>query len=123
MKRDMDYIRELLLRIEEQLEPIQAGQLDDQHHSDNELYYHLKLLYDAGFITGEHGLISGGNFYFSGIELTWIGHEFLDAAREPLRWEQAKGIANKAGVTALSIMKDILVQLGAEAVKKVMLGG
>lgn len=35
--------------------------------------------------------------------LTWCGHEFLDAAREPTRWEEAKEILHKAGGGSINI--------------------
>jgi len=39
------------------------------------------------------------------------GHEFLDASREPTRWNKAKEIAGKAGGLTLGMMMNVLGQL------------
>lgn len=60
---------------------------------------------------------------FLSIKLTWEGHEFLDAAREDTRWNKAKEVAAKTGSLTFSMLKEVLVQLSAEAWKKILLGG
>jgi hypothetical protein len=43
--------------------------------------------------------------------LTWQGHEFLDAAREPSRWQQAKAIVAKAGEASIQVWIAVLTDL------------
>ena len=93
MKRDMDLIRELLLAIErdERMDGVSKWQFDGPDDfgvpecSYQEAVYHLELLIENGFIKGtatmQMPLLSG---------LTWDGHEFLDAVRDPDVWSKTK---------------------------------
>ena len=58
--------------------------------------YHVALLVEAGFLSGNIKMASIGNVVVS--KLTWEGHEFLDAIRDPDIWsktkERAKGVAS-----------------------------
>ena len=122
MKRDMDLVRKILFTIEEHDGPLQMGDYGDLQCSNDKLYYHLCLLYDGGFIKGEDiSSTSGEDFYVT--SMRWNGHEFLDAARDPSRWQQAKVVAGKAGSVTIEVLKSILTHLATEAVKKIMAGG
>ena len=101
MIRDMDLVRDLLLRIEG--DPSFDGTSDTQPdldrlgisgHSYEEVRYDLAMLVQHGFVAGhlegiEMPVISG---------LTWDGHELLDDIRDPNIWqktkERTKGIAS-----------------------------
>jgi len=51
------------------------------------------------------------------INLTWDGHEFLDAARNPSLWERAKCTALKqTGGLSLEVLKSVLIDLAKHAV-------
>ena len=96
MKRDMNYIRELLLKIEDVPRPIEESKalLASSATSDEirKLHYHLQMMIDqAGLV---HGLAS---HYLSGdedddglrwfdLKFTWRGHEFLDTVRDDRIW-------------------------------------
>jgi len=102
VKRDMDLIRELLLRIES--EP----QLDGSHftvfnnpadfgdHSQEEISYHVDLLFEAGFVKGSRTLDPAPAIS----KLTWEGHEFVDNIHDPGIWagvkERIKGLPSVA---------------------------
>lgn len=49
--------------------------------------------------------------------LTWLGHEFLDAARDDGRWEKAKSAISKVGGWSFEVVKHILVELAKDAIK------
>lgn len=52
---------------------------EDDYTNDG-LQYHLKLMYDTGFIDGKDiSTADGPDFLIR--RLTWTGHDFLDAAR------------------------------------------
>jgi hypothetical protein len=49
-----------------------------------------------------------------------FGHEFLDASREPSRWEKAKSVVlEKTGGLSLEALKQVLFQLIRDAVSGV----
>jgi hypothetical protein len=101
MKRDMDLIRELMLKLESypknpidviQLRPYVPEPLwvDSYVFSDPRLIYHLELIEEAGFI---ENMNSPGYFY----RLSWAGHDFLDSVRSPEVWDRTKQAATAAG--------------------------
>jgi hypothetical protein len=50
--------------------------------------------------------------------LTLAGHEFLDASREPSRWQKAKKVVlEKTGSLSFEALKQVLFQLIKEALK------
>jgi hypothetical protein len=114
MKRDMNLIRLLLLLMEtqedkrsvfyaEQIEPNYAQEL---------INYHQYLLYNAGLAEGNATYCDGNLVPICYLNhLTWAGHDFLDAAREPERWEKAQGIFRKMGGVTLEVAKSVLVSL------------
>lgn len=84
MKRDMDIVRQLLLRAE-----AAGGQTSVSGALET---YHVRLMIDAGLVDGcisedvtsdapQHSWIDG---------LTWSGHDFLDAARDEGLWQKAR---------------------------------
>lgn len=109
VKRDMDYVRELLLQIE--ADPRFDGtswftltETDEFSggHSTEELGYHLTMLVEADFIRGQLG------FGMPAIsKLTWKGHEFLDDIRDPDIWDRTKERAKCLTSVGLAFMWEI----------------
>jgi len=105
MKRDMDLIRELLLRIEEHARPTTALKMDFLTASDTRLQvegsdrtqvaYHVSLLIQAGLVSGVRNSVDESQIVIKG--LTWQGHDFLDKVRDPAVWHATKEGAKKAG--------------------------
>jgi hypothetical protein len=110
MKRDMDLIRELMLKLEE----LPVGPGDNVHiqpdngsllvegssvvpvgeYSADEIEYHLSLIEKARFIEPtRHGPAVG--IMFKG--LSWSGHDFLDSVRSPDVWDRTKQAVSTAG--------------------------
>ncbi len=122
MKRDMDLVRQILLTIEEYDGPLmRMKDFAELHCANDELFYHLRLLHDGGFIDGTDAQTKT-NCEFYVRAMTWDGHEFLDAARDHSRWEQAKEIAGKAGTITIEVLTKVLTQLCIKAVEHAMIG-
>ena len=108
MKRDMDLIRELLLKLEAL--PMRRGGIvsiapDDKEiavpgYDPDQIDYYLSQIRKAGFID------EGGARPMVGIgfrSLTWAGHDFLDSVRDPEIWAKTKKGAEEAkGFTSIS---------------------
>ena len=103
MKRDDDFIRQLLLECE---------QSDDIHlvarlllnPSDDELkrYHHIQLLCDAGYF-----IPVGKHVY----RMTNQGHDYLEAIKNETVWAKTKDEVTKLGGATLDMIKDIAVTL------------
>lgn len=116
MKRDIDLIREILLRIEadESLEAVDG-------YSSKQVGYHVSLLDGAGLLTQEiYSSVWMNHPMLDGIRLTWSGHEFLDSSRSKTMWEKAKSITlEKTGTISFEILKSVLIQLAKRAVDEI----
>jgi hypothetical protein len=109
MKRDMDLIRDLLLRVEKDpdLDGFRYVDFDAAEfpgHSANELRYHTDLLMEAGLVIG---VASGDGS--SVARLTWEGHEFLASVHDAGIWakvkERAKGLPELTFALAWELAK------------------
>lgn len=105
MKRDMELIRLLLLEAEGEEKPDLSGYTEAQR------VYHAALLIDAELV---EGAIAGGSNGFPVaahiIRLNWMGHEFLDAARNPSVWKKAMEKVQSGGASLpLPVLQDLLI--------------
>ncbi|MBD1396777.1 DUF2513 domain-containing protein [Pontibacter sp. JH31] len=108
MKRDIDLIRQILLQTEELGSLSRSFELSIEGYNTNETSYHVKILFQAGYLEAEH--ISCREFEeWNPISLTWSGHEFLDAARDNTVWNKAKSrIGDKLPTVGFDMLKSIL---------------
>jgi hypothetical protein len=124
MKRDMDLVRELLLRIEAinlrtgkpvpQMVPLE-NLIGPNEHRDS-IAYHVRLLIDAGFVKGPTAFLASEIPAVTG--MTWSGHDFLDSIRDPEIWRRTKEAAKEAGGSTVEILRDIAVGLIKTQIKK-----
>jgi hypothetical protein len=93
VKRDMDLVRDLLLRLEQ--DPNLDGtkwihftpaDLEMAERSPKEIGYHLTMLIEEGFVKGKAGFEAIPIVF----KLTWQGHELLDSIRDPDIWSKTK---------------------------------
>lgn len=119
LKRDMDFIRTLLLDIEDGrrvfdtigddvaaalgVDPAEALPADEADRLD----YHLGLLDDAGFVEFHR---TGGGWLVD--RITWNGHEFLDTIRDPEVWKRTKAGMAKAGNASVSFVWELAKAYG-----------
>ncbi len=111
MKRDLDLIRTILLQVEEKDRRFSPEEVEG--HSLEKVDYHLVLLLEAGLIGGSkfsNGFVSSSVLV---TQLTWSGHDFLDAARNKSIWEKAKKyVAAKLKLDSvpLEVIKGVLIR-------------
>jgi hypothetical protein len=117
MKRDMDLARKILLDVEQCEETDGFGHFKPSYdgHSLQEVFYHIKLLDEAGLIE-VLDLRELSNPRQWPTRLTWAGHEFLDAARDDTRWQKAKRfVIDKTGSLSFELLKQALMKLATDA--------
>jgi hypothetical protein len=105
MKRDMDIIRLLLLEQEAGATPPELNQYEDQL-----VVYNVALMIDAGLIEGKVTDDESGTPVSAVItRMTWAGHDFLDAARDPSIWQAARERILKPGISwTISMLAEFL---------------
>lgn len=112
MRRDMDLIRELLLKLEAL--PVRTGSVVHVVPDDEEIRiegfdaeaieYHARLLVEAGLINpGTSRTMQGITFK----SLTWAGHDLLDSIRDPEIWAKTKKSATAAGGFTIDLLRDL----------------
>jgi hypothetical protein len=109
MKRDMDLARSILIALEDA--PFDGGplRLDISDCAPDVFSYHVMLLYQAGLI---HAFDFSGDTFsdWQPAYLTWEGHEFLEAAKDDTRWNQAKTFLKDSGAPMIfDVLKTLLV--------------
>lgn len=124
MRRDPDLLREILSWIEENCDGFQSIPLEMEGPDETQVAGHVELLEDEGLIEGlVGGCVSKHTKGISAIKvrrLTAAGHDFLDAARDDTRWNQAKGVCEKAGGWTVGILQQVLVGLLTQAAQDQM---
>ena len=112
MRRDMDLIRALLLKIESmEIKPgyttraLQASDPDLQvgSYTEDQIGYHLEYLIDSKLVDGSCSVDRLFHIY----KLTQDGHNFVDSVRDPEIWRKTKDGAQKAGGFTLELLSDL----------------
>lgn len=133
MKRDMDLCRAILDHLESQPDGIEFSLLapDDESvlvdWNQDQIRYHIKIMAEAGLVEVfmYHEPVDSplvprdrqGRSYpkYNSARLTWAGHEFIDNAREPQRWDRAKGVMSSVGGFSIDVMKNVLTKMATDA--------
>lgn len=110
MRRDMDLLRLLVLKLEALHEEAHSIYMYDYKellidgYTQDQVAYHLDLAVEAGLIdTGGNGIMNGFTFR----RLTWEGHDFVDAVRDDDIWSKTRQGASAAGGFSLELLKDL----------------
>ena len=117
MKRNMGLLRAILLRLEE---TESFGRAEEHGVGAEEYLGHVKLLEEGGFVEGAKFYIEGAPPVIAlategWLRITWRGHEFLDAARDPEVWEEAMSRTSKvSGTVGFGVLKKVLSELALE---------
>ena len=113
----MDLVRQILLEIEEVDDGSGFPRKIDIPDFDNvTVVGHLMLLDEAGYIEGVSLRASNVTDYRPN-RITWDGHEFLDAVRDPKIWTETKSELSKiSGATTIEVIKQLAVSLTKTAI-------
>ena len=117
MKRDLSLCRELLLKLEATQDcpsaayhfPPGDGDIAVEGWSADEVSYNLARMHEAGFFAEHSDTTAEGGFIFTGI--SWTGHEYLDAVRDPDRWRKTKDGAKAVGGLTFGLAKDLALTI------------
>lgn len=110
MKRNLDLIRAIMLRIESSSETsFDAYDFLDLCTDKSALHYNIYLMYDAGFIEAlEVEILQSSLPVYRILWLTNYGCEYLDTVREPSVWQKTQTALQSVGGSApLDIVKSV----------------
>lgn len=121
MKRDLDLCRDILLKVEGAppggLPDCGSYRLNDEvqneraidfgDHSEAEVLYNIRLLFEAGFLGQDTSIFVHGGIACR--SMTWAGHDYLDAVRDPEIWSKTKSGAAKVGGATFEMVKAIAI--------------
>lgn len=139
MKRDIDLIREILLKTEElpfwsdkstlhRMTRDSEGWWDIAHylqitgHTAEKISYHVKIMQEVGLIEAidrrANDRVSSArpSRVYIPTGLTWEGHEFLEAIRDEKRWEKVKAEIAKGGGFVYEVVKSIAIDFLEEEI-------
>ena len=110
MKRNLNLLRDLLLVIE--AADTSAAARYDLNPYDAGVQYHLRLLFEGGYVRGVGETARGA----VSVRLTWQGHELLELARNEAVWERAmRYVSERTGGVSVAILHKLLEQWSAMA--------
>ena len=118
MKRDMNLMRAILLHVETaESQDIVTSMGAIPGYTEKQILYHCELALEAGLLKGQYFRTRSESGGVANVErLSWIGHDFLDVARDEKSWSRATQRILKAGGSwTFDLLKKLLVEI-AEAV-------
>jgi hypothetical protein len=74
-------------------------------YSDDQIAYHLSLLRENGLIDSPGSQPLDGGITFR--SLTWWGHDFLDAVRDPEIWRKTRKGVEATGSFTFELVKEL----------------
>lgn len=111
MKRDMDLVRKILLAAEEEADGYASKNPEIDGYTRDQVGYHIYLMEQAGLVEASETSAMGSASPTAILNnLTWKGHDFLDAAKNNNVWTKAKQkAASVGGSLTFDLMKELLV--------------
>ena len=117
MKRDIDLIREILLRVEAMEHRRDMRDLEIEGYKEVEVDYNLDLLIRGGFINGQSKWSVNQTLWATVNGLEWEGHDLLDAIRSESILNRAKSqLAFQLSSVPLAILKEVCLGLAREQI-------
>lgn len=100
MKRDMNLIRQILLWTEKQEHAYFSSNPNIEGYTPEQIGYHVYLMGQAGLVQIIDRSAMGMTSPFGIIrEVTWAGHEFIDAIKDDALWNKATSTILKEGTS------------------------
>ena len=99
MKRDMDLVRLILLKIEEEYVSTAIYNLKVDTYDMATVAYHCKIMHEAGLISDYKAQSADGEIYsFCVSSLSWEGNDYLDKVRDNSIWKKTKDAITHKGL-------------------------
>ena len=99
MKRDMDLVRKILLKIEDEYRTTTLFNIQIEGYDMETVAYHCKIMHEAGLVSSFSAQY-GDNIVW-GLRvgsLTWNGNDYLDKVRDDSVWNKTKEVIKEKGL-------------------------
>lgn len=120
MQRDMDLVRKIMLEVRSR-DDVEPRTVEIDGVDDITLGRHVEMLFDAGFLEGLELRTTLASSYrvISVTDLSWDGHEFIDAISKDGVWQKLKETFSPAemGTMPLKVIKDAAIAWFTSIVK------
>lgn len=121
MKRDMDLVRLILLKIEEDYISTALINLSIDGYDMETVAYHCKIMYEKGLVSAYDANYAGGELYIFYVgSLTWDGNDYLDKVRDNSTWKKTKDVIAQKGlpliIDTIKTISDAFITAAAEGV-------
>ena len=119
MKRDMDLIRLILLKIQAEYQSTGLCNLQIEGYEPEVVAFHCKILNERGLISSYKARYADDKIYFFSVGgLTWDGCDYLERIRDNSQWTKIKRIIKGQGLPLIiETVKEISSALIIEAAK------
>lgn len=119
MKRDLELIKKILLKVEEHDSTSVIQKLSIEDHDQELINYQIHLMDQANLVNAEIIRVGANEIADAEIlEMTWNGHEFLDAAKNETIWKKTKELIKEhGGSVPFEVLQSLLKQVALSLVK------
>jgi len=107
----------ILLEIESHEHGRAPRQFKIENYTEEQIGFHVHLMGQAGLLkVADSTHMGSASPEAIPLAMTWQGYEFLEAAREPSRWQAATQKVKSAGAAmTIEIIKETLIALSKHA--------
>lgn len=114
MRTKPDLIRDILLFVESNTDMthfVSAKELNNylRSYDTNEIQYHIRYLSEAHYLKVDQEVDIDDSYAV--IDLTPLGHDFIEKVRDNKIWGEVKIISKNIGIYSLDILKQIAVNV------------
>lgn len=116
MKREMDLIRRIMLRIEDKAD-LRHEVITIEGEDSERVGHHVDMLYQAGFIDGLRSQPMSSPFGVVMVrDLSWEGHEFIAAIRNDTVFARLKEAltAQELATASLKVLAEVSLELSKQ---------
>lgn len=127
MKRDMELIRKIMFKIEEDYSGTLIRALPIEGYDLVTVAEHCRLMMEYGLIDEYKPIGADGHPVLTFLvgNLTWEGYDFLDKVRQDTVWNKTKDVITKKGLPMIfdvvkQISSTIITAMTEEAIKSIL---
>jgi hypothetical protein len=120
MKRDMDLIRAILMKVADYEKSEYPGVIEVPEIPTEKMIYHVAMLNEAGLLRGQAVYDDEDpelDAYYVNNRITWQGQDFFNSVKDNEVWKLTKAGAEKAGSWTFDTIKTLATAILKQRLK------